>query len=445
MPRNVIIMGAAGRDFHNFNLLYREDSRYRVVAFTAAQIPAIAGRTYPAELAGKFYPDGIPIHAEGELAALMSRYRPVDVVFSYSDLAYVELMHKAAEVSALGGRFVLPGAAETMLDAAVPVISVCAVRTGCGKSPVTRHLVALLNALGLRVVVVRHPMPYGDLSRQQVQRFATRADLTAQECTIEEREEYEPLLALGSVVYAGIDYRRILERAQAEADLLIWDGGNNDTPFFRPDLHIVLCDPHRAGHELSYYPGEVNLRLADIVVISKIDSASPEQCALVRRNIAQRNPAATVVAAELQLEIATPQRISGKRVLVVEDGPSLTHGGMGFGAGLLAARRYGAQQIVDPRSAAVGSIRTLYQDYPHLGPVLPAMGYSRQQVAELRATIAACDYELLLCATPMDLSRVIDLERPWLRVGYGYHDHGEPTLAPLVRAWVERRAREGGR
>ncbi len=429
---SLVIMGAAGRDFHNFNTVYRDDPAIRVVAFTAAQIPEIAGRRYPPELAGAHYPQGIPIVPEAELSALIARHQVRQVVFSYSDIAYVELMHKAALVTAAGADFLLLGASRTMLTARRPVISVCAVRTGCGKSPTTRHVAGLLRAAGRRVVVVRHPMPYGDLRRQAVQRFATFADFAAQDCSIEEREEYEPLVEDGVTVFAGIDYRRILTAAEAEAEVIVWDGGNNDTPFYCPDVHIVLFDPHRAGDERRYHPGETNMLLADIAVINKVNSADPAAVEAVRRNIAAQAPQATVVLAESAITVAQPQAIAGRRVLVVEDGPTLTHGGMAFGAGVLAARAHGAAQLVDPRPQAVGSIAETFRHFPHLGPVLPAMGYHPAQIRELEATIAATDCDLVLFATPIDLPKLLTIRQPTLRVRYSYRDHGAPTLAEVL-------------
>ncbi|MBE0596356.1 MAG: GTPase [Desulfuromonadales bacterium] len=433
MPETVIILGAAGRDFHNFNLLFRADPNYRVVAFTAAQIPDIEGRLYPKELAGEGYPQGIPIHPETELAELIRQHRVDRVVFSYSDISYSELMSKAALVTAAGADFLLIAPRRTMLPARRPVVAVGAVRTGCGKSSTTRRVCQILQGWGKKVAVVRHPMPYGDLRLQAVQRFATYDDFDRHGCTIEEREEYEPLVEAGITVHAGIDYGRILAAAEAEAELIVWDGGNNDTPFFVPDLHIVLVDPPRPGHERLYYPGETNLRLADIVVIGKVDSASAEQVETVRRSAVELAPGADIVLAESALLVDEPERIAGRRVLVVEDGPTLTHGGMAFGAGVLAARKYGAAQLVDPRPWAVGSIAETFRRYPHLQLALPAIGYSPRQMEELAATINAADCDLVLFATPIDLARLLPVRHPTVRVRYEYRDHGEPTLEEVLR------------
>jgi predicted GTPase len=429
----IIIMGAAGRDFHNFNMLYRDNPDVRVVAFTAAQIPQIADRSYPPELAGHLYPEGIPIHPEEKLSTLISDYQVAQVIFSYSDISYRELMHKAALVSASGADFLLIGASRTMLDARCKVVSVCAVRTGCGKSQTTRKICRLLRSAGHRVVVVRHPMPYGDLSRQAVQRFAEFEDFAKQECTIEEREEYEPLVEEGVVVFAGIDYRRILRAAEEEGDVIVWDGGNNDTPFFRPDLHIVLFDPHRAGHERLYYPGETNMLLADVAIINKVDSAEKQAITRLRQVIAAQAPNASVVLAESPVVVEAAEQIAGRRVLVVEDGPSLTHGELNFGAGFIAARRHGAAQLVDPRPQSKGSIAETFRRYPHIGPVLPAMGYGAAQIKELEETIAATDCDLVLFATPIHLPRLLKISQPSLRVRYEYRDHGTPTLADVLR------------
>ena len=418
---NVIIMGAAGRDFHNFNVYFRDNPRYRVVCFTATQIPDIDGRRYPPELAGGLYPEGIPIVPDHRLADLIREHRVDLVAFSYSDVPHVEVMHKASLVTAAGADFILIGASYTMLSASKPVVSVCAVRTGCGKSQTSREAARVLRGLGKKTVTVRHPMPYGDLTRQVAQRFATLADLDAADCTIEEREEYEPVIRAGGVVYAGIDYERILRRAEAEADVIVWDGGNNDTPFFKPDLHIVVFDPHRPGHETAYYPGETNLLMADIAVINKVDSA-------------RHNPKARIVLAESRLQVEAPGLIAGKRVLVVEDGPTVTHGEMPYGAGVIAARRGGAAEIVDPRPYLAGSLKQTFAQYPAIGPLLPAMGYSRTQIRDLEATIAATPCDLVISATPVDLSALMRMEKPTLRVGYAYADHGRPTLEELIVA-----------
>lgn len=432
MVENVIIMGAAGRDFHNFNVYFRDNSRYRVVAFTAAQIPDIAQRSYPAALAGGLYPGGIPIYSEGELARLITEHAVDLVAFSYSDVPYVEVMHKASIAMAHGADFIMIAASYTMLRAARPVVAVCAVRTGCGKSQTTRKVCTILQELGRKVVVVRHPMPYGDLLAQEVQRFSTYEDFEVHRCTIEEREEYEPLVDQGIVVYAGVDYGKILKRAEEEAEIIVWDGGNNDTPFYRPDVHIVLFDPHRAGHERLYYPGETNMRMASIAVINKVDSAHASQVEQVRGAIETYNPGARVILADSPVMVTDPERIRGRRVLVVEDGPTLTHGEMPFGAGSIAARAFGAREIVDPRPFAAGSIRTTYLNYPHIGFVLPAMGYSAAQIADLQETINRSDCDLVLFATPIQLTRILSVNKPAIRVRYEYADHGSPTLQEVL-------------
>ena len=432
MVEKVVIMGAAGRDFHNFNVYFRGNERYRVIAFTAAQIPAIEGRVYPPELAGELYPAGIPVYPESQLARLINLYKVDLVAFSYSDIPHVEVMHKAALAMAGGADFVLIGATYTMLRAKKPVVAVCAVRTGAGKSQTTRKVCEIIRAMGKRAVVVRHPMPYGDLTTQIVQRFSSYEDFERNRCTIEEMEEYEPLIEEGTVVYAGVDYGRILKAAEAEADVVVWDGGNNDTPFYCPDVHIVLFDPHRAGDELLYYPGETNMRMAHIAVVNKVDSASPENVGKVLRNIAQYAPSAAVVLADSPILVSRPERIEGKRVLVVEDGPTLTHGGMPYGAGFIAANRYGAARIVDPRPFAVGTIRKVYDVYPHIGPLLPAMGYGIEQIRELEATINRAECDLVLFATPIQLTRVLSLNKPAIRVRYEYRDHGEATLREAI-------------
>jgi predicted GTPase len=431
-PIRVIIMGAAGRDFHNFNLCFRDREEYRVVAFTAAQIPNIEGRRYPPELAGKLYPEGIPIYPEEELVSLI-RSESVDlVVFSYSDVSYVNLMHHEAEVSGAGADFMMLGVARTQLEAGVPVISVGAVRTGCGKSQTTRKICDILTQRGKTVVVVRHPMPYGDLVRQRVQRFASREDFDRFNCTIEEREEYEPHVERGTIVYAGVDYEEILAQAQEEADILVWDGGNNDTPFFKPTVHIVLVDPHRPGHELHYYPGETNLRLADAVVINKVDTVDPRKLDRMRENIRRVNSRAVVICAASPVSVEDPSLIDGKRVLVIEDGPTVTHGEMPYGAGVVAAQKFGAKELVDARSFAVGSLRETFEKYPHLKKVLPAVGYSDEQVEELEATINATECDLVVSATPVDLSRLISIGKPLVRVRYEYQGVGHPTLEDVL-------------
>lgn len=433
MVEKVIIMGAAGRDFHNFNVYFRDNPRYRVVAFTAAQIPDIAQRSYPGALAGQLYPDGIPIFAETELARLITENKVDLVAFSYSDVPYVEVMHKASIAMAHGADFIMIAASYTMLRADRPVVAVCAVRTGCGKSQTTRKVCAILRDLGKKVVVVRHPMPYGDLIAQEVQRFSTFDDFERHRCTIEEREEYEPLVDQGIVVYAGVDYGKILAKAQEEAEIIVWDGGNNDTPFYRPDVHIVLFDPHRPGHELLYYPGETNMRMANIAVINKVDSAHASQVEQIVGTIATHNPKARVILASSPVIVSEPERIRGKRVLVVEDGPTLTHGEMPFGAGSIAARAFGAGEIVDPRPFAAGSIRSTYHAYPHIGFVLPAMGYSAGQIADLEETINRAECDLVLFATPIQLTRILSINKPTMRVRYEYEDHGSPTLREVLQ------------
>jgi predicted GTPase len=416
--RNTIIIGAAGRDFHDFNVYYRQSAAHRVVAFTAAQIPDIDGRTYPPELAGERYPDGIPIHSESELPELIRRHAVRECSMSYSDLPYAEVMHKAAIVGAAGSDFRILGPVATMLESAKPVIAVCAVRTGCGKSQTSRRVNEVLKRLGRRVATVRHPMPYGDLSKQVCQRFGSVEDLARHECTIEEREEYEPHLALGNVVFAGVDYERILREAEKEADVILWDGGNNDLPFFKPDLHIVLADPHRPGHELGYYPGETNARMADVVLINKVGTARPEDVETVERNVRAVNPGARIVRANSPVSVADPAAIKGKRVLVVEDGPTLTHGEMTYGAGYIAATRFGAAAVVDPRPYATGSIRATFEKYSHLSEILPAMGYGDNQMAELEQTINAADCDLVLIGTPIDLAQLVRINKPTMRVRY---------------------------
>jgi predicted GTPase len=434
MIENVIIMGAAGRDFHNFNIYFRDNGRYRVKAFTATQIPDIEGRRYPAALAGRLYPEGIPIFHEDELPTLIRDHKVDLVAFSYSDVPHTEVMHKASLAMAEGADFTLIGATYTMLRASKPVVAVCAVRTGCGKSQTTRQVCRIMRQRGQRVVAVRHPMPYGDLTQQVVQRFASYEDFDRHRCTIEEREEYEPLVAQGIVVYAGIDYKKILEAAEREADIIVWDGGNNDTPFYYPDVHIVVFDPHRAGHECLYYPGETNMIMADIAVINKVDSAAAEQIDQVRGNIAKHAPAADIVLAESAILVDDPEAIRGRKVLVVEDGPTLTHGDMAFGAGTIAARRYGAAAIVDASLSAVGSIRETYARYPNVREVLPAMGYSREQVSDLEETINRADCDLVLCATPIDLPKLVDIQKPTLRVRYEYKDRPDgPRLEDCLR------------
>ncbi len=426
-------MGAAGRDFHNFNVAFRDNPAYQVVAFTATQIPNIEGRTYPASLAGSHYPLGIPIYPESELARLVKKLSVDQVIFAYSDVSHETVMHKASVALAAGADFRLMGPHATMLKSGKPVVAVCAVRTGSGKSQTTRAVASALKAMGKRVVVIRHPMPYGDLAKQAVQRFATMDDLVKEGATIEEREEYEPHIARGSVVYAGVDYEKILRRAEAEADVILWDGGNNDMPFYQPDLLFVVADPHRPGHELTFHPGETNLRMADVVIINKIDTASEENIELVRENVRAANPNAIIVNAASPISVDDADAIRGKRVLVVEDGPTLTHGDMAYGAGVIAAKKFGAREIVDPRPYAVGSIKETFEKYPKTGAVLPAMGYGDKQTEELEATINAAPVDLVLIATPIDLRRVVKIKHPSLRVGYELEEIGKPTVAEILK------------
>jgi len=429
----ILIMGAAGRDFHNFNVVFRQDPTYEVVAFTAAQIPNIEGRRYPPLLAGELYPQGIPIRPEEDLESLITNEDIAQVVFSYSDISHVEVMHKASRVMAWGADFRLLGSRSTMLPSTKPVISICAVRTGAGKSPVARKTASLLKAAGLQVAVVRHPMPYGDLAKQVVQRFATLEDISAANCTIEEREEYEPHIQQGNVVYAGVDYQQILRRAEGEADVIIWDGGNNDLAFFQPDLEIVLVDPHRAGDEEAYFPGEVNLLRADVVVLTKLDSAPKANVVAVRTRIAAINASAQVLDSNMPVRVEAPENIRGARVLVVEDGPTLTHGGMSFGAGVMAAKQHGAAELIDPRPFVVGSIGQIFTTYPHIGSLLPAMGYGAEQIHELGETINRVDCDLVLIATPVDLTRVIPIRQPTCRVTYEFQEIGRPNLQDVLQ------------
>jgi len=430
----VLIMGAAGRDFHNFNVYLRDNADYEVVAFTATQIPNIEGRLYPPELAGKLYPKGIQIYPESDLVKLIRDLKVDQVIFAYSDVPHEVVMHKASIALAAGADFRLMGGNTTMVKSTKPVISVCAVRTGAGKSQTTRRVVSILRNLGYKVVSIRHPMPYGDLVKQAVQRFADYADLDRHECTIEEREEYEPHIDLGAIIYAGVDYEAILREAEKEADIIIWDGGNNDLPFYRPDLHIVVDDPHRPGHDMTYHPGEANLRSADVVVINKIDTADLENVAIVRRNIRAVNPKAIVIEAASPIFVEDPNAIVGKDVLVIEDGPTLTHGEMAYGAGIVAAQRFGAAHIVDPRPYAVGTIAETFKKYPKTGPVLPAMGYGGQQVADLAETINNTPCDLVIIATPIDLRRVVEINRPTQRVSYELQEIGQPSLMDVIKA-----------
>lgn len=433
-PIRTLIMGAAGRDFHNFNVYYRDNPDYQVVAFTATQIPNIEGRLYPPELAGERYPKGIPIYAEENLVELIRAEQIEQVVFSYSDVSHQYVMNKASMVLAAGADFRLLCAARTQIPASKPVVSVGAVRTGSGKSQTTRHVSRILREMGYRVAAVRHPMPYGNLIAQSVQRFGDYDDLDEYECTIEEREEYEPHLENGVIVYAGVDYEKILHQAEQEVDIVLWDGGNNDLPFFRSDFHIVVADPHRPGHELSYHPGETNARSADVFVINKVDTAMPEHVITVRQNLHMLNPRAQVIEAASPIFVEDPAAIRGARVLVVEDGPTLTHGEMAYGAGWVAARRFGAAQIVDPRPFAVGSIVETYAKYPTTGDVLPAMGYGREMMDELAETINAADADLVIIGTPIDLGRLLKLNKPAQRVRYELQEIGQPTLRELLQA-----------
>lgn len=431
--KRMLIMGAAGRDFHNFNVVFRDHEQYQVVAFTATQIPGIEGRQYPPELSGRLYPKGIPIYDERDLTRLIAELQVDEVVFAYSDVPHEYVMHKASQVLAAGADFRLMGPRETMLKSTKPVVAICAVRTGSGKSQTTRHVAGVLQSMGLKVVAIRHPMPYGDLAKQAVQRFASYADLDKHECTIEEREEYEPHLDRGVIVYAGVDYERILRQAEQEADVILWDGGNNDFSFYTPDLLITVADPHRPGHELTYHPGETNLRMADVVVINKVDTADYANVLRVREDARSVNPGAIIVEAASPIFVDHPQDIRGKRVLVIEDGPTLTHGGMAYGAGVVAAQRFGAAEIVDPRPFAVGSITATYAKYPGTGKILPAMGYGAEQMAELAETIAHSDADLVLSATPIDLRRVMQVQKPMERVRYELQVIGVPTLEDILK------------
>jgi len=432
-PIRTLIMGAAGRDFHNFNTIFRGNKDYEVVAFTATQIPDIEGRVYPAVLAGELYPEGIPIHDEAQLEKLIKELDVEDVVFAYSDVPHEYVMHKASQVNALGANFRLLGAKPTQIKSTKPVVSVCAVRTGCGKSQTTRRVSLILRDMGYKVAAIRHPMPYGDIAKQAVQRYADYSDLDKHECTIEEREEYEPHIDNGVIVYAGVDYEAIVRQAEQEVDIVLWDGGNNDLSFYASDLEIVVADPHRPGHEMTFYPGETNARSADIFVINKVDTAAPDDVIQVRENLRDLNPNAVVVEGASPLFVDDPAAIQGKRVLVVEDGPTLTHGGMKYGAGYVAARRFGAAEIVDPRPFAVGSIAETFKKYPDTGNILPAMGYGEAQIRDLEATIAAADVDLVILGTPIDLTRVLKINKPSQRVRYELQEIGQPTLEDLLK------------
>lgn len=425
-------MGAAGRDFHNFNVYFRENDQYEVVAFTATQIPGIEGRVYPPELAGPNYPNGIPIYPEEELPELIRKYNVDEVVFAYSDVSHEYVMHRASIALAAGADFRLMGPSTTMLKAKVPVVSVGAVRTGCGKSQTARKVAKILKSNGYRVVVIRHPMPYGDLRKQICQRFATFEDLDKYECTIEEREEYEPHLRNGIIVYAGVDYEKILREAEKEADIIVWDGGNNDFPFYKPDLHIVVADPHRPGHELRYHPGEANLRMADVVVINKVDTAKPKNIETVEKNVKAVNPKAIIVKAESPMTVENPEIIKDKRVLVIEDGPTLTHGEMPYGIGAIAAEKLGAKELIDPRPYAVGSIVDAYKKYTHLGPILPALGYGEQQIKELEETINRAPCEVVVVGTPIDLRKLVRINKPAVYVRYELQEVGSPNLKEIL-------------
>ncbi len=434
-PQRILIAGAAGRDFHNFNTTFRDDESFRVVAFTATQIPNIEGRRYPPELAGPLYPAGIPIFPEDEMEALIAKHQIDDVVFAYSDVSHETVMHLASRALAAGAGFRLLGSRGTMVRSTKPIVAVCAVRTGSGKSQTSRRVLQILQEeLGYeRVVAIRHPMPYGNLAAQAVQRFATFEDMERHNCTIEEREEYEPYVERGAVIYAGVDYEAILREAEKEADIIIWDGGNNDLPFYAPDLHIVVVDPHRPGHELAYHPGEANLRMADVVVINKVDTAVHENVVTVQNNVRRVNPDALIVKAASPIFVDDPAAIRGQRVLVVEDGPTLTHGEMAYGAGVVAAEYFGAAEIVDPHPYAVRSIAATYEKYPSTGPVLPAMGYGAQQIADLEETINVTPADMVLIATPIDLARIVDIDRPNQRVRYELQEIGRPTLSEILR------------
>ena len=430
--KRVIIMGAAGRDFHNFNVYFRGNDEYEVVAFTATQIPGIEGRTYPPELAGPNYPNGIPIYPEEELPSLIKKFNVDEVVFAYSDVSHEYVMHKASIALAAGADFRLMGPSTTMLKAKVPVVSVCAVRTGSGKSQTSRKVAKILRSNGYRVVVIRHPMPYGDLRKQVCQRFATFEDLDKYECTIEEREEYEPHIRNGVIVYAGVDYEKILREAEKEADVIVWDGGNNDLPFYKPDLHIVVADPHRPGHELKYHPGEANLRMANVVVINKVDTAETENIEKVENNVKKANPNAIIVKAASPMKVDNPELIKGKRALVIEDGPTLTHGEMPYGIATIAAKKLGASEIVDPRPYAVGSIVEAYKKYKHLGAILPALGYGEHQIRELEETINATPCDVVVVGTPIDLRRIVKINKPAVYVRYELEEVGSPNLEEIL-------------
>lgn len=438
--RNTIILGAAGRDFHNFNTFYRDNPDYNVVAFTAAQIPDIDDRKYPAELAGNLYPEGIPIYPEEDLVQLIRNLNADDCVFSYSDLSYQHVLNLGSLVMAEGANYVLLGPADTMIKSTKPLVSVCAIRTGCGKSQTSRKVVQTLIDRGLKVVAIRHPMPYGNLVEQKVQRFAEIGDLEKHKCTIEEMEEYEPHIVRGNVIYSGIDYEAIVREVESDpggCDVIVWDGGNNDFSFYKPDLQITVLDPHRPGHELNYYPGEVNLRLADVAIINKMDSASQENIQIVKNNIAKINPSTVVIEANSTIKVDDAGLIQGKRVLAVEDGPTLTHGGMKIGAGTVAANKYGASSLVDPRPFIVGKLKETFSTYPDIGTLLPAMGYGEQQLRDLETTINNSDADTVLIGTPIDLSRVINITKPTVRVHYDLDEIGEPNLDTVLDKFIK--------
>ena len=437
--KNIIIIGAAGRDFHNFNTYFRDNNNYKVVAFTAAQIPDIDDRKYPAELAGKLYPDGIPIHNEDDLPKLITELNIHDCVFSYSDIPYTKVMEVSALVNAAGANFVLLGGKETMIKSTKPLIAVGAVRTGCGKSQTSRRIIEILMKKGLKVVAIRHPMPYGNLTAQKIQRFAEVSDLKKHNCTIEEMEEYEPHIVRGNVIYAGVDYEAILRTAENDpkgCDIILWDGGNNDFPFYKPDLMITVVDPHRPGHELKYYPGEVTLRIADVAIINKIDSADPESIQIVRQNIEKVNPKAVIIDAASPIKVDNPSIIKGKRVLVIEDGPTLTHGEMKIGAGTVAAKKFGASELIDPRPYTVGKLSETFQVYPNIGTLLPAMGYGKEQLQDLETTINSTDCDAVVIGTPIDLNRIIKINKPNTRVYYDLQEIGEPNLNNVLEAFI---------
>jgi predicted GTPase len=435
--RKVLIMGAAGRDFHNFNLVYRDNPRFEVVAFTATQIPDIEGRKYPPELAGKLYPKGIPIWSEEKLAEFIKKYKIDEAVFSYSDVSYEYIMHKASQVLSAGADFKLLGKKSTMLKSKKPVIAVCAARTGSGKSQTTRKVCEILKEYGKKTAVIRHPMPYGNLSEQVCQRFSKISDLDKYKCTIEEREEYEPHIERGNIVYAGVDYETILREAEKEADILVWDGGNNDLPFYFPDLHITVLDPLRPGDEITYFPGECNLISADVLVINKIDSASLENIEEVRQNIKDTNPDGIIIEAASPIFLDKPELIRDREVLVIEDGPTLTHGEMSFGAGIVAAEKFGAREIIDPRPYAVGSLKEVYRKYPHIGTLLPAMGYSKKQIGELQRVINSVKCDSVVIATPIDLSRILKINKPSVRIRYELQEIGKPDLREVLNTFIK--------